>query len=482
MPGISASRHLGVEATHHARHAPVDQRSGHADVQPPANAARNGQRDAAGARHVFQDPAGFLQERHPCGGELDMLAVAQQQLHAELFLQGLDGEAQWRLRDCEAVRGAPEVELLGQHGEVAKQVQLHPIHFKNISFKPENELDANDWRFHHCRRDVHVTNVQEATMCLFSRALAVLALVFASLASAQAYPSGPITMVVPFAAGSGTDAVARLVAKRLGERLQQPVLVDNRAGASAQIGALFVAKARPDGYTLFMTTNTSHSANPALFTKLKYDPIKDFTPISRVGELPFALLVNDGFPARSMKELLDYAKANPGKISYATPNSTSLVASETMKRIAGVDILGVPYKSSPQALTDVIGGQVQLYVADLGSSMPMIKSGSVRALAVTTRAAVKSLPGVPPLADSVPGFDLTSWNGIFGPPGMPRAIVDRLNAELATILAEKDLQEQLAAHGFEVWPSKSPDEFASYVAGQLAHWATLVKQAGIHPE
>lgn len=319
-------------------------------------------------------------------------------------------------------------------------------------------------------------------MKLIARILAVLALVASTAAVAQGYPAGPITLVVPFAAGSGTDAVARIIAKRLGDRLKQPVLVDNKAGASAQIGAQYVAKAKPDGYTLFMTTNTSHSANPALFTNLKYDPIKDFTPVARVGELPFALLVNANFPAKSLRELIDYAKANPGKLSYATPNSTSLVASETINRIAGMQVVGIPYKSSPQALTDLVGGQVQMYVADLGSSMGMIRNGNVRPLGVTTREPLKSLPNVPPIASAVPGFDLTSWNGIFGPAGMPKPVVDRLNAEILQVLAEKEVQEQLAQLGFETWPSKTPEEFAKYVADQLAHWTSLIRQAGIRAE
>jgi tripartite-type tricarboxylate transporter receptor subunit TctC len=319
-------------------------------------------------------------------------------------------------------------------------------------------------------------------MKLIARTLAVLALAASTAAFAQGYPNAPVTLVVPFAAGSGTDAVARIVAKRLGERLKQPVLVDNKAGASAQIGAQHVAKAKPDGYTLFMTTNTSHSANPALFANLKYDPIKDFTPVTRVGELPFALLVNKDFPAKSLKELIDHAKANPGKLSYATPNSTSLVASETIKRIAGLQVLGVPYKSSPQALTDLVGGQVQMYVGDLGSTMGMIKGGNVRVLGVTTRAPLKSLPNVPPVASAVPGFDLTSWNGIFGPAGMPKPVVDRLNEEILHVLAEKDVQEQLAGLGFETWPSKTPEEFAKYVSDQLTHWTTLIKEAGIRAQ
>ena len=227
------------------------------------------------------------------------------------------------------------------------------------------------------------------------------------LAHAQAYPTKPIMLVVPFAAGSGTDAVARAVASQLQERLKQPVIVDNKAGANAQIAAQYVARAAPDGYTLLMTTNTSHSANPSLVLNLKYDPIKDFTPIARVGELPFALAVHPSVPAKTLAELLDYARANPGKLSYATPNSTSLVAMETIKHIAKVDIVGVPYKSSPQAMTDLIGGQVQVYVVDLGSGMATLKSDKIRALAITTAETSPLLPGIPPIGKTVKGFDLT---------------------------------------------------------------------------
>jgi tripartite-type tricarboxylate transporter receptor subunit TctC len=312
--------------------------------------------------------------------------------------------------------------------------------------------------------------------------LAALALTWITAAHAQSYPTAPVTIVVPFAAGSGTDSVARTVAQKLSERLKQPVLIDNKPGASAQIGAQFVAKAKPDGYTLFMTTNTSHSANPGLFKVLKYDPIKDFTPIARLGELPFALAVHPSVPAKTLTELINYARANPGKLSYATPNSTSLVASETIKRIAGIDMVGIPYKSSPQAMTDLIGGQVQVYVVDFGSGMSMIKSDKIRTLGVTTAGRSKILPDLPPVGNTVTGFDLTSWNGIFGPAGLPRSIVDRLNEELQVVLAEKDVQDKLAMIGFEVWPSKTPDEFTKYVADQLTQWTTLIKQAGITPE
>lgn len=320
-------------------------------------------------------------------------------------------------------------------------------------------------------------------MFKLSRLIATLAsLAFATHAFGQAYPSSAVTMVVPFAAGSGTDAVARIVGKKLGERLKQPVLIDNKAGANGQIAAQFVAKAKPDGYTLLMTTNTTHSANPSLVSNLKYDPVKDFTPVARVGELPFALVVNQNDPARTLRDWIDNVKRNPGKFSYATPNSTSLVTSETIKRIVGLDMVGIPYKSSPQALTDLIGGSVQMYVVDLGSGMGMIKAGSVRVLGVSTKEPLASLPNVPPIAREVTGFDLTSWNGVFGPAGTPRAVVEKLNAELQLVLADPEVQDGLKKLGFETWPSKTPDEFAKYVADQLAHWGSLIKQAGIRPE
>jgi len=298
----------------------------------------------------------------------------------------------------------------------------------------------------------------------------------------QTYPTGPVTLVVPFAAGSGTDSVARTVAQKLSERLKQTVVVDNKPGASAQVGAQLVAKAKADGYTLFMTTNTSHSANPSLFQNLRYDPIKDFTPIARVGELPFALAVHPSVPANNLKELIAYANANPGKLSYATPNSTSLVAMETLKRMAGVDIVGIPYKSSPQAMTDLIGGQVQVYMPDFGSGLAMMKTDKIRTLAVLGGDSSKLLPGVPPIGKTITGFELVSWNGIFGPAGLPRPIVDRINAELQQVLADKEVQDKLGQIGFAVWPTRTPEEFAQYVADQLTHWTTLIKHAGIKPE
>jgi tripartite-type tricarboxylate transporter receptor subunit TctC len=316
----------------------------------------------------------------------------------------------------------------------------------------------------------------------FLAALLAAAACGPALAQTDAYPSKPISLVIPFAAGSGTDNVGRIVGQRLSERLKQPVVVENKPGANGQIAAEYVARSKADGYTLFMTTNTTHSANPSLYKALRYDPIKDFTPVIRTGELPFALAVNNELPVKSVKELIDYAKKNPGKLSYGTPNSTSLVASETLKNQAKIDVVGVPYKSSPQALTDLIGNQIQIYVVDVGSGMQMLKANRVRTLAVTPARGSKILAGVPPVAADIPGFDLTSWNGVFGPAGMPKEIAEKLSREINVVLAEKDIQEKLAGAGFEVWPSKDPAEFSRYVSDQLALWTRLIKTAGIQPE
>jgi tripartite-type tricarboxylate transporter receptor subunit TctC len=272
------------------------------------------------------------------------------------------------------------------------------------------------------------------------------------------------------------------VGQKLSERLKQPVVVENKAGANGQIAAEYVKNAKPDGYTLWMTTNTTQSANPSLYKTLRYDPIKDFTPIVLTGELPFALVVNNDLPAKSMKEFLAYARANPGKISYATPNSTSLVGSETLRIAAKIDIVGIPYKASPQALTDTMSGITQMYIVDFGSGLTQIKAGKVRVLGVTPARGSRILADAPPIGKEVPGFDLTSWNGILGPAGLPKEIVDRIDKEVQAILAEKDVQDKLALTGFEVHPSKSPAEFAKYEADQLAHWTQMIKAAGIQPE
>jgi tripartite-type tricarboxylate transporter receptor subunit TctC len=300
--------------------------------------------------------------------------------------------------------------------------------------------------------------------------------------AADEFPSRPLRLVVPFAAGSGTDAVARLTAKYLGESLQQPVVVDNKPGANGTIAAEFVAKAPADGYTLFMTTNTTHSANPSLMKQLRYDPVKDFTPISRMGNLPFMLVVNPALPVKTLREFVDYAKAHPG-LTYASGNSTGIVSGATLSKMAGLKMLHVPYKSTPPAMTDVMGGQVQAMFVDFAAGIANVRAGKLRALAVTTAQRSALLPDLPPLA-SVPelkGFDVTSWNGVFAPAGVPAPVVERLNRELVAIATSKQHAAQFHALGFEPFGS-TPAELGKFVAAELQKWARLVKDAGIQPE
>jgi len=301
------------------------------------------------------------------------------------------------------------------------------------------------------------------------------------IAAGQTYPSKSVRVVVPFAPGSGTDGVARIVFQALGERMGQQFVIDNKAGANAIIGAEFVAKSAPDGYTLFMTTNTSHSANPSLFKKLPYDPVKDYTPITFTGTLPFMVVSHPSFPARNMAETIAYAKSNPGKLSYATANSTSLVSGESLRVLAKIDLVSVPYKSSPNAISDVVGGQVPLMITDFVTGMPFVRSGKLKVLAVTTGKRSALLPDVPAMGETIKGFDLTSWNGTLAPAGTPREVVNRLNEELQQVLARKDLKDKLANIGFEVSPM-GPEQFGEYVRQQVQYWAKMIKAAGIQPE
>lgn len=304
----------------------------------------------------------------------------------------------------------------------------------------------------------------------------------APVAQADTFPSKPIKLVVPFAAGSGTDAVARLTAKHLGDALGQAVLVENKPGANGTIAAEYVAKAAPDGYTLFMTTNTTHSANPSLMKQLRYDPVKDFTPVSRMGNLPFMLVVSPSLPVKTLPEFIAYAKAHPG-MSYGSGNSTGIVSGATLARMAGLKLLHVPYKSTPPAMTDVIGGQIQMMFVDFAAGIANVRAGKLRALGVTTAQPSELLPDVPPLA-SVPelkGFDITSWNGVFAPAGTPAPVVERINKELVAIVSNKQIAQQFYAFGFEPFGS-TPAELGKFVVAELGKWSRLVKDAGIQPE
>jgi tripartite-type tricarboxylate transporter receptor subunit TctC len=301
------------------------------------------------------------------------------------------------------------------------------------------------------------------------------------LRAAEPYPSKPIRLVVPFAAGSATDSVGRLLAQELAQRLGQNVLVENRPGANGQLAAAFVAKSAPDGYTLFMTTNTTHSANPHLYRTLPYDPVHDFEPIVRNGTLPFMLVVTAGLPVTSTAQLVAYARSHPGTLAYAAANSTSLVGAQTINVLAGIDLLRVSYKSSPDAMLDLTAGRLQVMVADFVTAMPHVKAGKLTVLGVTTARRSALLPQVPPIADTLKGFDVTSWNGLFAPAGTPPPILARVSGEMLAIVGRPQVRDRLAALGFEVDPL-GPEAFERYVREQAAYWGKLVRAARIEPE
>jgi tripartite-type tricarboxylate transporter receptor subunit TctC len=317
------------------------------------------------------------------------------------------------------------------------------------------------------------------------RTAAASALILAgltSVASAQApYPSRNITLVLPFAAGSGTDTTTRIISKELGTALGVGTVIDNKAGANGSIAASYVARSAPDGYTLFVTTNTTHSANPYLLKTLSYDPVKDFTPIARTGDLPFMLVINPEIPANSVAELIALAKKEPGKYSYASGSSSAIVSGATFARLAGLDLLHVPYKSSPPALTDVIAGRISMMFIDVLTGLPHVNGKALKALAVTTKQRSALLPQLPTMDDTVKGFDITSWQGYFGPANLPKDIVTRLNAEIRKVVERPDIKRQLAERGMEAF-SSTPEEFDAFLKQQLVLWEKLIADAGIEKQ
>jgi tripartite-type tricarboxylate transporter receptor subunit TctC len=298
----------------------------------------------------------------------------------------------------------------------------------------------------------------------------------------QSYPTKPITIVVPFGAGSGTDTVTRVIAQPLSAALGQTVVIENKAGANGAIAATQVARAAPDGHTLLMSTNSPHSAAPSLNKTLAYDPVKDFAPVTRVGSYTFAVLVHPSVPVTSVAELIAYAKANPGKLSYGSGNTSGIVAGETLKHATGIDILHVPYKTVPPALQDVLGGRVSILVSDLTPALPHIRAGTLRALAVTRLKRSTLLPDVPSLHEAgVEGFDMDSWAALFAPANTPPDVLTRLNTELRTIIDGKDVRSRLAGVGFEAF-SSTPEELGEFVKVQLVKWTRMIKAAAIEPE
>lgn len=296
------------------------------------------------------------------------------------------------------------------------------------------------------------------------------------------YPTRAITIVLPFGPGSGTDTTTRIITKYLSESLKQQFIIDAKPGANGSIAATTVARAKPDGYTLFATTNTTHSANPFLLKTLAYDPQKDFTAIARTGDLPFMLVINAQIPAKNVQELIAYGKANQGKLTYASGSSSSHVSGATFARQTGLDLQHVPYKSNPPALTDVIGGRVTMMFVDILTGMPMVSSGDLRALAVTTKARSPLAPDLPSMAEAgVPNFDITSWQGWFAPAGTPKEVIVKLNTELRKVIDRPEVKAELAARGMDAF-SSSPEQMTQFVADQMLLWGRLVSEAGIEPQ
>jgi len=315
------------------------------------------------------------------------------------------------------------------------------------------------------------------------RVLACLLLSLPVFAHAQAkYSERTVHLVVPFSPGGATDNASRLLANELSVALGTQVVVDNRPGANGSIAAEAVAKSVPDGTTLFASTNTPMAANPFLYKKLPYDALLDFTPIARVAIVPYVLIVAPDLKVNKLEELLALARKEPGKLTYATGAATGTVAGEALKRAAGVDILQVPYKSNPPALTDVMSGRVSMMFTDIVSVIGQIQAGRVKALAVTTPKRTAMLPEVPSMSElGLKGMDIYGWSAMYAPVKTPAPLVARLSEEMRKILARPDVLQKITALGLEPAPG-SPEELSAFHRAELAKWERLVKEAGIQPE
>jgi len=305
----------------------------------------------------------------------------------------------------------------------------------------------------------------------------------AAPAASQPYPSRPVRIVVPFAAGSGSDIVGRLLAEELRKAFSQSFVVENKPGASAQIAAELVAKSPADGYTLMLTTNTAHSANPYLFKSLRYDPIRDFTPIARVVYIPYVLVVRPDSAVGSAAALQRDLRANPGKLNYGYGNSTSQVATAAFLQRAGGEAVAVPFKSMPPVIAELMAGRLDFAFVDLTSAHAHMKAGQVKPIAFTLAKRSSQMPDIPAVAET-PGFggyEVTSWIGVVGPAGVPRDVVTALNAEINRILARSDIRARLGELGAETAPG-APDEFAAFLRQQLDSWRAKIAAAGIEPE
>jgi tripartite-type tricarboxylate transporter receptor subunit TctC len=320
---------------------------------------------------------------------------------------------------------------------------------------------------------------------LTRRATVVMMMLGAATAvapSAQAqdsYPSKMIRLLVPFPAGSATDVEARFLAEKVGAVLGQKLLVDNKPGANANIGAAEVARAAGDGYTLYLATNSTHSANVHLYNKMPFDPVADFTPIARLTRNPLVMVVNKDFPAKDLKEFIAYGKANPGKLSYGSGNTGSMAAAQLVKSMASIDAVRISYPGTPQAITDLLGGRIEFVITDVAVTREFINNGSLRALGVTTSQKVASLPNVAPMAEvGLPGYDFAAWSGLFAPKNVPTDIVQKLNKAFLEVMATDEAKKFFADIGLEP-DTSTPEGLAEHVTKQTELWGRIIKESGL---
>jgi tripartite-type tricarboxylate transporter receptor subunit TctC len=309
--------------------------------------------------------------------------------------------------------------------------------------------------------------------------LGLLALAAKGAAAQERYPARPVTLIVPQAAGGANDAIARIVAQKLGEVMGQQFVVENRVGAGGNIGTAAAAKARNDGYTLMLTTNSAHVINPALYRSTGFDPLKDFEAVAPVATAGYVLVANNSFSARNVSELIAAAKAAPGKYMIASAGNGTLnhLIGEMLGKAAGINLTHVPYKGAAAAVNDLVGSQVQLSVQSLPSSIAFIRANRLRVLGVVNEKRIAVLPDVPTIGETLPGFGSTPWYGVFAPAGTPRAVVTQLHAAIGRVLEMPETRERLAAVGCEPYFS-SPEQFATLVREDLPRWARIVKDSG----
>ena len=319
-----------------------------------------------------------------------------------------------------------------------------------------------------------------------TRRFAVAAIAAAGLgaaaAQAQTFPDKPFTFIVPFAAGSATDQLARALGQGVTQETKQQVVVDNKAGGNAFIGAQAAARAPKDGYTVFITTNTTHAANEHLFKKLPYDPVKDFEPITLLSKGGQILIVNTSLPVNSVQDLIKYAKANPGKLSFGSGSSSSRTAVELFKQMTGTFIVNIPYRSNPPAVTDLIGGQIQLMITDMATGLPQVKGGKVKALGVSTSKRIPLAPEVPTIEEAgVKGYESTFWFAAYVPAGTPAPVVARLNDILGKANQSEAVKTFYSSVGFEALGG-SPDDLRKFQAAESQKWGKIITAAGIEKE